>query len=176
MNLYSTLADSIRRHADQPAVSCGEHKLTYAQFDRAAAGLAAFFEEEGYGPGDRVLLFLRNGFEYPTLLLGVMRAGLVVVPVNAKLHAREVAYICRDAAPRIVFVHREQQASLREALGDVEMRIVVLEDFAFPVSRAAAISPAEVSPQDPAWIFYTSGTTGSRRAPLSRIGIWLPRR
>jgi acyl-CoA synthetase (AMP-forming)/AMP-acid ligase II len=158
MNLYSMLADPIRRLPDKVALRYGERHLTYAGFDRAAAAVGAWYAEHGCGRGDRVLLFLKNGFEYPVLQLAAIRAGLVVVPVNAKLHPREVAFMCADAEPKLVVTHREHIAPLREALTSAEPRFVAIEDFALP--STGSIPEADVSPDDPAWLFYTSGTTG----------------
>jgi acyl-CoA synthetase (AMP-forming)/AMP-acid ligase II len=105
-----------------------------------------------------VLLFLKNGFEYPVLLLAAIRAGLVVVPVNAKLHPREVAFMCADAEPKLVITHREHIEPLHLALAGPQPHFIAIEDFALP--STGDLSVADVSPDDPAWLFYTSGTTG----------------
>lgn len=171
MNLYSLLADAIRRRASDPAIRHGDRCLTYGEFDRAATAFGTFLAARGCRPGDRVLLFLRNGFEYPVLLLGAMRAGMIAVPVNAKLHPAEVAFICGDAAPKVVFVHRDQYDALHAALPAPRPDLVIIEDFALQLATET-IAPAEVAPDDPAWIFYTSGTTGKPKgATLSHRNL-----
>jgi acyl-CoA synthetase (AMP-forming)/AMP-acid ligase II len=161
MNLYSMLADAVRRRPAEIAIAHGGRSLTYAAFDRVAAGLGDRYRSLGCGRGDRVLLFLRNGFEYPVLLLAAVRAGMVVVPVNAKLHPREVAWIAGDAAPKVIVTHGEHVAAIEEALpAGVAPKMVAIEDFVLPADAVEAPPPADAAPDDPAWIFYTSGTTG----------------
>jgi acyl-CoA synthetase (AMP-forming)/AMP-acid ligase II len=162
MNLYAMLADPIRRLPDKAAITCGERSLTYRELDQACSATSAFYSEHGCRAGDRVLLFLKNGIDYPVLLLAAIRAGVPVVPVNAKLHPREVAWIAQDAEPKLIFAHRDQIAELGDALregGKALPRLIAVEDFSY--GSAAASKPAgDVGTDDAAWIFYTSGTTG----------------
>ena len=60
-------------------------------------------EKLGLAPGDRVALVMTNAAEYPEILLGIWWAGLAAVPVNAKLHPREVAYILGNSGAKAVF-------------------------------------------------------------------------
>lgn len=161
MNVYSMLADAIRRRANETAVSWGSRRLTYREFDQTCAALGTWFAAERCSRGDRILIYLRNGFEYPALLLAIMRAGLVAVPVNAKLHPREVAWIAGDAEPTLIFVHADQLDELQQALpGNRGARVIAIEDFSLPTPAENPRSAVDVSPDDPGWIFYTSGTTG----------------
>ena len=161
MNVYTMLADAIRRRKDEIAVSYGKNILTYGVFDRTCAALGEWLAQQGCIRGDRVLLFLKNGFEFPVLLMAIMRAGLVVVPVNAKLHPREVAWIAGDAGPKLIFTHGEHVEALEASLeGDAKPRIIAIEDFALPTPLSHAPEATVVEPDDSAWIFYTSGTTG----------------
>lgn len=161
MNLYCMLSDAIRRHPQRTAIACSDRRLVFAELDGAAAAMGELFASFGCRRGDRVLLFLRNGFEYPVMMLAPIRAGMVVVPVNAKLHPREVAWIAGDAQPGVIVTHREHVAPLRDALPDgLEPHFVAIEDFELPAGDGRSPPPAEVEPDDPAWIFYTSGTTG----------------
>ena len=161
MNIYSMLADPIRRLSGRTAVSWGERSVTYDGLDRTAATIGAHYAALGSKRGDRVLLFLKNGFHYPALMLAAFRAGMVAVPVNAKLHPCEVAWIAGDSQPKVIVTHAECEGPLREALPEgVEPRFVIVEEFEPQPREGALPPPAEVEPDDPAWIFYTSGTTG----------------
>ena len=173
MNTYSMLTDAIRRRKGEVAVAYGKHQLTYADFDGTCAAFGEWLGRQGCERGDRVLLFLKNGFEFPVLLMAIMRAGLVVVPTNAKLHPREVAWIAGDAGPKLIFTHGEHVDALGAALeGDARPQIVAIEDFALPQPLAQAPAAAKVDPDDPAWIFYTSGTTGKPKgATLSHRNL-----
>ena len=88
MNLYSMLDDAIRRFGGRTAIAYGDRSMSFSGLDQYASKLGDHLAALGCQPGDRVLLFLKNSFEYPVLLLAPMRAGLVSVPVNAKLHPR----------------------------------------------------------------------------------------
>ncbi|MBD0417308.1 AMP-binding protein [Oryzicola mucosus] len=167
MNVYAMLADAVRRRAEATAVRWGESRLSYHAFDGVCAALGDWFAENGCMRGDRVLLFLRNGFAFPVLLMAPMRAGLVVVPVNAKLHPREVAWIAGDAEPKLVVTHAEYVADIRAVLpAGVAPRIVAIEDLSLPSPVERPLPPADVEPDDPAWIFYTSGTTGKPKGAV----------
>ena len=173
MNVYAMLADAVRRRAGEIAIEHGDQSLTYRAFDGACAAFGAWLAARGCGKGDRVLLFLRNGFEFPVLLMGTMRAGMVAVPTNAKLHPREVAWIVGNAEPRLVFAHAEHVDDLTAALPPGSAaEVIAIETFELPESAGASAMVAEVDPGDPAWIFYTSGTTGKPKgATLSHRNL-----
>jgi acyl-CoA synthetase (AMP-forming)/AMP-acid ligase II len=97
----------------------------------------------------------------------------VVVPTNAKLHPREVAWICGDAEPRLIFAHAECVDELRSALpAGLAAEVIDIENFRLPEPAEEPTAPAEVAPDEPAWIFYTSGTTGKPKgATLSHRNL-----
>lgn len=166
MNVFSLISDPIRRRPGNLAIRFGSRDLTYAGFDAATRAFAARLKEEGCRPGDRVVIFLRNSFAYPVFLLGAMRAGFVAVPVNAKLHPAEVAYICTDCEPAVVIAEAKAVEAIKAALPEGSRSPCFLDADAFdfaaagPAAQPAASVTAECAPDDPAWIFYTSGTTG----------------
>ena len=161
MNLYSMLDDAIRRFGGRTAIAYGDRSMSFSGLDQYASKLGDHLAALGCQPGDRVLLFLKNSFEYPVLLLAPMRAGLVSVPVNAKLHPREVAYICSNSEPRVVFTEREHIDAIRDALPDgPEPVFVAVEDLDLDALPDRHRPAADVDPDAPAWLFYTSGTTG----------------
>lgn len=167
MNIYSTLDDAIRRHPEKVAIAFGDRELSFAGFDRAAAAIGRMFGEMGCRRGDRVVIFLKNRFEYPALLLGAMRAGLVAVPVNAKLHPSEVAYICKDSEPRIVIAEASAIAAIRaETAGGNPPHFVPVEEIDVGVLPDGEPYACDVEPDDPAWLFYTSGTTGKPKGAV----------
>ncbi|NOZ66363.1 MAG: long-chain fatty acid--CoA ligase [Alphaproteobacteria bacterium] len=111
--------------------------------------------------GDRVALVLRNCPEYMELLYACWHAGLIVVPVNAKLHHSDFAYILENSGAKICFTTPE----LTEIISGLQ------EDKPFPVIEVASAEyeqllacPAQNmihrKAEDIAWLFYTSGTTG----------------
>jgi long-chain acyl-CoA synthetase len=91
---------------------------------------------------------MKNCPEFYEVLFACWHAGLTAVPMNAKLHAKEFAYILDNSGARACFVSEDLAASIPSAL--------VLEESLF-LDEAP---PASVQAEDPAWLFYTSGTTG----------------
>jgi long-chain acyl-CoA synthetase len=155
----------LRRACEMPARAAifGGTRVhaTHAEWAARSAGLAGRLREAGLVPGDRVLLFMRNHPRYLELLWAAWWAGLVVVPVNAKLHAREAEWIVADAQARWGFVTRDVAAG---ALAGLERQVDVESDEAdallAPAPDALAVPVGERDAGDTAWLFYTSGTTG----------------
>lgn len=161
MNLYAMLADAVRRHGTRIALACGETRIDYRGLDAAVRALGARLRGLGAGRGDRVLIFLDNSIDYPIVLLGAIRAGMVAVPVNAKLHPRELAFIAGDCEPAAIVTEEARFDALRRHLpAKAASRLVSCEEIMRSSGDPDTRPPAETAPDDPAWIFYTSGTTG----------------
>ena len=152
MNLAHLLARSARLAPDSRAIALGQRPvLSYGQLAERVARLAAGFRKNlRLEPGDRFGLAMKNCVEYHEVLFACWHAGLVAVPMNAKLHAKEFAYILENSAAKACFVTRDLESAVPRALPVKE--ISRLRDDPMPV--------AEREPDDAAWLFYTSGTTG----------------
>jgi long-chain acyl-CoA synthetase len=122
--------------------------------------LAGALKAGGLQPGDRVALVSRNDPAYVEALFACWWAGLVAVPVNAKLHPRELAFVLEDSGARVAFVDAAWRAQVpaTAALGHaLELRS---RDYERWVAHAPLAAPEAVAADTPAWLFYTSGTTG----------------
>ena len=162
MNLAHWLQRTARIHPQRPAIAVGDAVwLDYAAFAERAARTACWLQAQGLGAGDRVALFMPNRREYLPLLWGAWWLGAVVVPINAKLHPRETAWIAAHSGCGIIFADAEHQAEVAAALQEAGHAAAVITDFAF-LDDATITQPAiaERGEDDPAWLFYTSGTTG----------------
>ena len=162
MSLAHLLVHHARLHPDRQAVYYGTTPFaTYDQWARRSASLAQRMRTAGLLPGDRVLLFMRNHPRYLEVLWAAWWAGLVVVPVNAKLHQREAEWIVDDAQARWAFVTRDVAP---QKLCGIERQIDIESDEADsllePETDAASVPVVDRQPDDLAWLFYTSGTTG----------------
>lgn len=163
MNLASHLVRSGRAYRDRPAVAAGERVLwNYgALADRAARIAGALAGSFKLAPGARVALLLHNCPEYMELLYAAWHAGLVAVPINAKLHASEVAYILEDSGASVCFASADLAHGAAASKGAVLK--AVIETGSKDYARLQSSSPLALNPRlpdDPAWLFYTSGTTG----------------
>ncbi len=162
MNLAHLLQRRAQEHPDRAAIFHGtEAVATYAQWGQRSARLAARMRHAGLQPGDRVLLFMRNHPRYLELLLGAWWAGLVAVPVNAKLHLREVQWIADNSQARLAFVTRDIVPDLSALTGlDAVMDVDGEACAAWLNDGVAMATVEERGADDTAWLFYTSGTTG----------------
>jgi long-chain acyl-CoA synthetase len=165
MNLMLWLERAARVHPQRGALWLGEvPQLSYAQLAERTARLAGHLRHGlGLQPGERVALFMKNEPAYLEALYAALWSGLAVVPINAKLHPREVAFILGAAAVSVLFVSDDLARPLL-ALGD---ELPPLREVLIPsqpgYTAALATSPAPLEPRAPddlAWLFYTSGTTG----------------
>ena len=159
MNLALWLARSAQVHGMRPAVALGlRNALDYTAFADAAARTASGLRALGVTPGDRVGLFMANAPDYLVAMWGAWWAGAVVVPVNARLHGRETAWILGHSGARCCFVDVAHRDELAPHAAD---GLVLLSDLQTLQAHAPlAAARADRSEDDPAWLFYTSGTTG----------------
>ncbi|MEP7296640.1 MAG: AMP-binding protein [Burkholderiales bacterium] len=120
MSLRSfTLHDQIERnawlHGSRTAFVSGAQRVTHAQYAVRAARLAAGLAGLGVGVGDRVAILAHNGQEYVDLFGAAARLGAIVVPVNWRLSADEVAYVLQDTTPRVLIAAPELHALAPES-------------------------------------------------------------
>ena len=164
MNLAALLFDVARRLPDAPAVSDDIHAWNYRQFadriERLAGGLCG----RNLQRGDRVMLCMENCAEFLETMFACWTAGFCAVPVNARLHPREVEHIANDSGARLLVA----TPGLADALASLTQSVETLSDlvptgteaYAALVSQGVPMRPVEGAPTDRAWLFYTSGTTG----------------
>src|SRR6266481_4378023 len=163
MNVAEWLAATARSRPEAPALLTGfDLDADYATFARRAAAIgAALAREYDIAPGDRVGLFATNCTQYLECLYGIWWIGAVAIPINAKLHGREAAWILGDAGARLTFVSDDTVEALAEARSDwpASMKTLPVDSDAYLEMCAgeglARPLPREVD--DLAWLFYTSG-------------------
>ncbi len=162
-NIAQFLVRSAHAYPALPALARGE-RVICSYFDLAArvARLAAGLAQR-LAPNDRVALVLQNCPQYVELLFACWHAGLCAVPVNAKLHPRELEFILENSGARLCFA----SAGLYDAVAPLASSVDCLEQVIdadgprYAALCAAAPMPvAARAARDPAWLFYTSGTTG----------------
>ena len=169
MNLFALLDQAAARFGDRGAVYHGERQLlTWAELRDRALRLAGSLR--GLGPGARVAVASENRPEIIELMFAVWAAECVYLPINYKLHPREMQQILDDAGAALVFASPKIAAELTPV---TDVPVEVIGDAAYE-SRLGA-EPAAAPSTDPAelaWLFYTSGTTGrSKGAMLSHRNL-----
>lgn len=170
MNLALWLERTAMVHGDRPAIFRGAQQVfDYAGFYRAAMGLSAALRMRGVQPGDRVAMFMSNGPEYLISFYGGWAAGAGVVPINAKLHPKEAAFILENSGAKLVLVTPDLGAVLQ---AETELPLIDVTGAEF--AAMCAEPPAPVTPRedrDLAWLFYTSGTTGRPKGVMITHGM-----
>ena len=163
MNLSLTLQNVARHLPDRPAVSWDGGALTYAALEDQVRRIAsALLNRHDLRPGMRVALAMENCPEYLPALYGIWRAGLAAVPMNSKLHAREMAWILANSESRLCLATPKLADDLSSPGLSTDLPPILATgtpDYAALLSGEDA-SAAPAGPEDEAWLFYTSGTTG----------------
>jgi long-chain acyl-CoA synthetase len=165
MNIAALLSQAAKRYADEPAVALGPAIVRrYGELARNVAGLAGGLRREfGLHSGDRVLVAMRNRPEYLEVLFGIWHAGLVAVPVNTRLHRDEVGYIAERAGARVCLADPELAEQLQgmPAASSGQLRLISVSHRQYvQLLQGEAAPVAAKTPHEPAWLFFTSGTTG----------------
>lgn len=171
MNLGLWLARSAQIGPARPALFSGRDRVAdYATFGARACRVAGWLVAQGVQPGDRVAIFMKNTPDYLVVFYGIWYAGAAVVPINAKLHGREVDFILKDSGADIVFA----SPNLAEAPG-VQARIIPTPGPAYDdiLQNAGLEEPKDRAAGDLAWLFYTSGTTGKPKGVIITHGMAL---
>lgn len=144
-------------------------EYTHADIDRMAKAVARGLLRRGLKRGDAVAILSANRTEFLAAYFGIMRAGLVAVPVNHKFPRDTIAFVLADSGTRLAICDRERRAALPAALPTVE----------FGQEWDALLDPGEFTtvvpaPDETAMILYTSGSTGRPKGvPLSHQGhLW----
>lgn len=171
MNIANLLERTATTYPALPALAYGKEIVaTYREFADQVAGLAgALRGKYGLDAGDRVALIMKNHPEYWIALLAVWRAGLVAVPVNAKLHISEFRYILENSDSRLAFATAEladQLTPLVDELPALDAIISVQDDSYQALKTEGPLALQDAEPDDLAWLFYTSGTTGKPKGAM----------
>ena len=169
MNMAAWLARAGRARADLPALAReGTVVATYSRFAENAARLASALRGPlGLAPGDRVAIVAKNSPHYLEVLYAIWWAGLAAVPVNAKLHAAEIGWILENCGARLVFAGSGLDAEVGAYAPDTLREIVTIDGPLYRrMLEAEPVPPATCAPDDLAWLFYTSGTTGRPKGAM----------
>lgn len=171
MNLFALLDQAAARFGDRGAVYHGQRRIsTWRELRERALRLATSIRQPGVPAGARIAIASENRPEIVELMFAVWAAECAVVPINYKLHPREMVQILDDAGASHVFASPKIAAELAP-LADVPIETVGAESYTRRFTAAPA-APPNTDPSALAWLFYTSGTTGrSKGAMLSHRNL-----
>jgi long-chain acyl-CoA synthetase len=168
-NLSDLVRESATTAADKTALVSEAASITWAGLDREVDRCAAGLLAAGHETGSRIGILLPNSIAFAVAYFGILRAGLVAVPLNTGYTSSELGYQLTDAAVPIVITDQERAAVLREA-GEVTAVVIDASDGGWDELLAAGDGgpPPESSTggEDLAVLLYTSGTSGRPRGAM----------
>ncbi len=186
-NLADLVCAAAERAAGKTALLFGELALSWAELDQRVDRVAAGLQTLGLQAGDRVAVQLGNTPDFPAAYFGVLRAGLVAVPVNTGYTRPELQHVLGDSAARVLVTARAGAATGLVLLADLDglQHLVVAGAPAAPagamtfeelLTGGAERAATTAGGEDLAVVLYTSGTSGrpkgamlSHRALLSNL-------
>ena len=171
MNIAHWLVRSAKSFPDHPALALGTGiALSYRDLAHAAAARAnALRSHLACQPGTRIAVLAGNCPACLEALYAIWWAGCVAVPINAKLHPREALFILADAGVSVCFVSTAWRQGLASVADEwpVALRLIELGSDEFNAMKThAPIDITTREPDDLAWLFYTSGTTGKPKGAM----------
>ncbi|MEM9342596.1 MAG: acyl-CoA synthetase [Pseudomonadota bacterium] len=174
MNLAHFVEQQARRLPDRPAVVWGETVWTWAAFDRRVKAMAAVFADHGVGHGDRLLVQSRNCNQMFESLFAALRLGAVWVPANFRGAPDDLAWMAELSGAKLLLCDAAFPEHATVSGPDTVLAIgnaAFGPDIGTLIESAGAPPPlAAVDRDDPAWFFFTSGTTGRPKASVLTHG------
>jgi acyl-CoA synthetase (AMP-forming)/AMP-acid ligase II len=176
MNVGTLLTKSARTYPDNLAIAHGPRQFTYAHFNGRTNRLANALFRLGIRPGDNIAILQYNYPETLESLFACFKSGCGAIPINFRLHPKEFAFIIDHAEARAVILSPEINESIhvvRQKLPKVEHFISLAGGDKDLMNYETLISgesdqwdDVDVHPDDLAWLFYTSGTTGRPKGAM----------
>ncbi|WP_440069805.1 class I adenylate-forming enzyme family protein [Streptosporangium sp. OZ121] len=171
---FRALLETSRFHGDKVFLTYEDEHITYEEHFRRAATLARrLVDEYGVVKGDRVAIAMRNYPEWVIAFSAALAAGAIAVPLNAWWTPQELEYGLSDSGAKVLIADGERAAGLAglaPALivtrGTTPAGARSFDDVMGEVEAGVTLPPVDLSPEDPATIFYTSGTTGRPKGAL----------
>jgi long-chain acyl-CoA synthetase len=168
MNLASLLANAAAWFPDRPAVSWGSETISYRELDERVVALDRWLRSLGVGREARVAVYMDNCPDFLAVMFGTWRSGAALVPCNARLTAEELSFLIADSESSVIITDERHAATARASGGQAIVCVAgpELDAVLRAESTDAALEPTDVEPDDLAWLFYTSGTTGQPKGAM----------
>ena len=181
MNVGHFLADAAERDPAKPAFVWGDDVLSYGRASARSENLAGALRRFGLARGDRVGVLMPNCPQLLESMFATWKAGGCIVPLNARFRGEEIAYHLADARARTVIFseeYRDVMAAIGDRIPSVERFICVgaplpgqLAYDELTVEGPGPGADADVTDEELAWLFYTSGTTGRPKGAMLTYGV-----
>nr|WP_246218837.1 class I adenylate-forming enzyme family protein [Parasphingorhabdus halotolerans] len=182
----AAMAEHARGHGDSEFLIYADERVTYDSWYRAVAVLAVELQKIGVSKGDRVSLAMRNLPEWPVIFFAAASIGAIVVPLNAWWTDLELVFGLANSGTSVLLCDAERWDRILPHRSDLpDLKHVIVARSQGPLAGSARtleeiigrpngyaklpdinLPTGDISPDDPATIFYTSGTTGQPKGAL----------
>ncbi len=125
-SLVALVEESFRKYRDLPAYRFMGKAFTFGQVDDLSRAFAAYLQSTGLAPGDRVAIMMPNVPQYPVVVAGILRAGMVVVNVNPLYTPRELEHQLKDSGAKLIIVLENFASTLQQVMEAVPTKKVVV--------------------------------------------------
>lgn len=163
--LHDLVVEQCQRHPDAAAAVTADQRLTYGELERQSERLAQRLRQLGCGPGSRVGLYLDRSLDIPVAFLGALRAGAACVPLDPNYPLKRLLFVADDAGVSLILT----SDSVHDRLQGATQPVVRLSEALAHEPTTSDPLPS-VSPDEIAYVTYTSGSTGQPK------GVAVPHR
>jgi long-chain acyl-CoA synthetase len=171
VNIGYLLRHSAMCFPERPAITWRGATLDYRAFDARSAVFAEWLASVGAAPAERVVLYLDNCPDLLVAMFGAYRAGATALPSNSRLTEQELAFLVADGEAKVIVTDSTHADVARRAAGDARVVVTGDELDGLLDREPTSLAVADVGADDPAWIFYTSGTTGRPKGAMLSHGV-----
>jgi acyl-CoA synthetase (AMP-forming)/AMP-acid ligase II len=178
LNMADLFEHAVDAFPERVALICRDRQVTYSGLEAEANRLAHHLAAQGVGPGGHVGLYARNSIEAVAALLATIKLRAVVINVNYRYLAQELAYHLADAGVAVL-VHDQDLAPIVDAVASAGTastgmaRVVIGGNYAEVVAAQSAARDFGPRSPDDVYIIYTGGTTGQPKGVMWRHeDIW----
>ncbi len=192
-SVVAVIEESFARFPDKPMFTCMGKDLSYSEVDRLSSQFAAYLQQHtGLVPGDRIAIQLPNLLQYPIVVYGAMRAGLVVVNTNPLYTPRETLHQFNDSGAKALVVLADLLPAVEKVVPDTGIERVIVTNAidmlapqampetsltnavgfldALSLGEQAQYQPVSAQLEDIALLQYTGGTTGVSKGAMLTHG------
>ena len=123
--LVDLLEETFEKFRKKPAFSCMGKELTFDQIDKQSKSFGSYLHSRGLEPGDKIAIMMPNLLQYPIVLFGALRAGLVIVNTNPLYTPREMRHQFSDSGAKAIVIAENFAANLEQILADTNIKTVI---------------------------------------------------
>ncbi len=125
-SLGAFFEDAFKKFSNKPAFDCMGKSMNYGELDKYSRSIAAWLQSRGLVKGDRVAIMMPNVLQYPIVIAGILRAGLIVVNVNPLYTPRELEHQLKDSGAKAIIVLENFAATLQKVVTKTSVQHVVV--------------------------------------------------